>query len=199
VAAVGSRQRGDRGPRCAQRREAGPDQAGPSVTCSSCSTPARGKPEVFCSTVNRLSHFRSCQRQLPPPGRPAPGRMAAPRSGAYGAQTAGKCCCSCELACNPAPAPRRRVKPSRRRHAGRMLPSLTVQQRAQRCRCGRLLAWSRQWLGTDQACYADPLWCRCCRPPNACPCAATSESAEGYHRLDLEHVHESQAGRSRLR
>jgi hypothetical protein len=38
-----------------------------------------------------------------------------------------------------------------------MLLSLTVQQQAQRCRCGRLLAWSYRSLGTDQTRYADPV------------------------------------------
>jgi hypothetical protein len=74
-----------------------------------------------------------------------------------------------------------------------MLPSLTVQQRAQRCRCARLLAWSHRFIGIQQACFADPVCCRCFQPSEACPCAPTSEAAEGSHGLDLEHVREPEA------
>jgi hypothetical protein len=76
------------------------------------------------------------------------------------------------------------------RYAEGMLPSLTVQQRAQRCRCGRLLAWAYRAVGTQWACLADPICCRCFRPSHRCPCEATSDVAEGCHGLDLAHVHE---------
>jgi len=71
-----------------------------------------------------------------------------------------------------------------------MLLSLTVQQRAQRCRCGRLLAPSHRSIGTQQACIAYAVCCY--RPSNACPCEPT-KAAEGCHGLDLEYVHEPEA------
>jgi hypothetical protein len=74
-----------------------------------------------------------------------------------------------------------------------MLPSLTVQQRAQRCRRGRLLAWSYRSVGTERACLADPVCCRCFRASQVCPCAPATAAEEGCHGLDLEHVHEPAA------
>ena len=59
--------------------------------------------------------------------------------------------------------------------------TLTVQQRAQRCRCGRYLAW---WTTQHAAC------CGCMRPSEACPCAPTEDPAEGCHGIDFERIAE---------
>jgi hypothetical protein len=47
---------------------------------------------------------------------------------------------------------------------------LTVQQRAQRCRCRRYLAW---WTTEHAVC------CRCMRSPDDCRCEPTDDPAEG--------------------
>jgi hypothetical protein len=57
--------------------------------------------------------------------------------------------------------------------------TLTVQQRALRCRCGRYLAWST----SQHAAY-----CRCMRPAEDCACAPTSDPAEGCHRVDFDQI-----------
>jgi hypothetical protein len=71
--------------------------------------------------------------------------------------------------------------------------NLTVQQRMQRCACGRLLAWSYRDLGTDQTSVADPVCCRCFQPSDTCRCAPTGDPAEGCHALDLEQVRKPDA------
>jgi hypothetical protein len=62
-----------------------------------------------------------------------------------------------------------------------MSVTLTVQQRAQRCRCGRYLAWSTAEHAT---CFG------CMRPSEAWPCAPTEDPVEGDHSLDLQQVAE---------
>jgi hypothetical protein len=59
--------------------------------------------------------------------------------------------------------------------------TLTVQQRAQRCRCGRYLAW---WTTVRATC------CKCMRAPEDCPCEPTDTPAEGCLGPDLERVAE---------
>jgi hypothetical protein len=72
-----------------------------------------------------------------------------------------------------------------------MLPDhLTAQQRAQRCRCGRSLAWQALGVGTDDARYADPVCCRCWRPPAACPCTPTDQPDEGCLAIEFPEVAE---------
>jgi hypothetical protein len=66
-----------------------------------------------------------------------------------------------------------------------MLAVLTVQQQAERCTCGRYLAWPRTRDG-----FAPPWCCRCMRPPAGCTCEPTSEPAEGCHAADLGQVAE---------
>jgi hypothetical protein len=74
-----------------------------------------------------------------------------------------------------------------------MVPTLTVQQQAQRCTCGRLLAWAYRDLGTDRPSFADPVCCRCFQQPGSCGCPPATDPAEGCHALDLEQVHEPDA------
>lgn len=59
--------------------------------------------------------------------------------------------------------------------------TLTVQQRALRCRCGRYLAW---WTIEHAMC------CRCMRPSDGCRCAPTENPAEGCYGLGFERVGE---------
>ena len=60
-----------------------------------------------------------------------------------------------------------------------MCLDLTVQQRTQRCRCGRYLAW---WTRTTATC--------CMRTPENCTWEPTTDPAEGCHGIDFEHVRE---------
>jgi hypothetical protein len=64
-----------------------------------------------------------------------------------------------------------------------MIPPLTVQQRAQRCGCGRYLAW---WT------VEHPVCCRCMASPEACECELATDPAEGCHAINFEHVREPQ-------
>jgi len=59
--------------------------------------------------------------------------------------------------------------------------TLTVQQRALRCRCSRYLAWST----TEYA-----VCCGCMQPSEACDCEPTDNPAEGCHGIDFERVRE---------
>jgi hypothetical protein len=63
--------------------------------------------------------------------------------------------------------------------------TLTVQQRAQRCRCGRYLAW---WTIEHSVC------CGCMHVPEDCMCAPTDNPAEGCHGIDFERVAEPDGG-----
>ncbi len=59
--------------------------------------------------------------------------------------------------------------------------TLTVQQRAQRCRCGRYLAW---WTTQHAVC------CGWMQPSVGCPCEPTEDPAEGCHSIDFQRVAE---------
>ncbi len=61
--------------------------------------------------------------------------------------------------------------------------TLTVQQRAQRCRSGR-------YLGLVDPEHARR--CGCMRPADACPCAPTEDLAAGCRSLDLQRVAEAE-------
>jgi hypothetical protein len=73
---------------------------------------------------------------------------------------------------------------------GLMLPHLTAQQQAQRCLCGRHLAWQVLGARTQDARYADQVCCRCWRSPDACPCTPTEQPAEGCLAIDFSDVAE---------
>jgi hypothetical protein len=57
--------------------------------------------------------------------------------------------------------------------------TLTVQQRAARCRCSRYLAW---WSSVWATC------CKCMRAPEDCPCEQTDLPAVECLGVDFEHI-----------
>jgi hypothetical protein len=65
------------------------------------------------------------------------------------------------------------------RYAGRMSFTLTVQQRAERCRCNRYLAW---WTTVHSVC------CGCMCSSQACECEPTDDPAEGCFRIEFSTV-----------
>jgi len=51
---------------------------------------------------------------------------------------------------------------------------LTTQQQAERCGCGRFLAWPRTQEG-----HGSPRCCRCMQPADQCACQSTRDPDEG--------------------
>jgi len=57
---------------------------------------------------------------------------------------------------------------------------LTAQQQAERCGCGRFLAWPRTLEG-----HGSPRCCGCMQLAEQCDCQPTDRSAEGCLGVDL--------------